>query len=95
MRLLAAVDEKIDTHSYPATSEELADAYGDLELQLPNGTETFGDALSVLGDTTFESSEDARLATYSAVSKDAIGRQGYSDRDAPAIGESGPKQLSF
>jgi hypothetical protein len=95
MRLFTNVDEKIDTHSYPATSEELITEYGELEIEMPNGDETLGDALGRLGETTFEDAEDARLATYSAVSKDAIGRQNYSDRDAPSIGENGPDQVSF
>ncbi len=95
MRLLANATEKIETHSYPATAEELITAYGDLELELPNGDETLGDALGRLGETTFADAEDARLAAYSAVSKNAIGRQYYSDRDAPSIGENGPDQLSF
>lgn len=95
MRLLASVDEKIDAHSYPASTEELIDEYGDLELEFPNGGETFGDALGRLGETTFEDAEDARLAAYSAVSRDAIGRANYSDRDAPSIGEEGPDQVSF
>lgn len=95
MRLLANVDEKIDAHSFPATTEELVAAYGDLELELPNGEETFGEALGRLGETTFEDADDARQAAYSVVSSDAIGRANYSDRDAPAIGEDGPEQLSF
>lgn len=95
MRQLAALDERIEAHSFPATSEELIAEYGDIDLELPNGNETFGDALGRLGETTFENAEDARLATYSAVSKDAIGRESYSDRDAPAIGESGPEPVSF
>ena len=95
MQLLANVDDEIAAHSFPATTEELIAEYGELELELPNGTETLGDALGRLGETTFEDAEDARLATYSAVSRDAIGRANYSDRDAPSIGEDGPEQLSF
>lgn len=95
MRSFTAVNECIDAHNFPATSEELIAEHGDIDLELPNGEETFGDALGRLGETTFESAEDARLATYSAVSKDAIGRENYSDRDAPAIGEKGPDPLSF
>lgn len=95
MRVFAAADDRIDAHSFPATAEELIAEYGDVELELPNGDETFGDALERLGKTTFEDAEDARLATYSAVSKNAIGRQNYSDRDAPSIGESGPDAVSF
>ena len=95
MRLLSNVDEKIDAHSFPATTEELVAEYGDLELELPNGEETFGEALGRLGETTFEDADDARQAAYSVVSSDAIGRANYSDRDAPSIGEDGPEQLSF
>jgi hypothetical protein len=95
MELFANVEDAIDAHSYPATAEELVAAYGDLELETPNGTETFGDAMERLGDTTFADAEEARLGAYSAVSSDAVGRQNYSDRDAPAIGENGPEQVSF
>jgi hypothetical protein len=95
MQLLANVDDRIDAHTYPATATELIEEYGELELEVPNGEETFGEALGRLGDTTFEDADDARLAAYSAVSKNAIGRENYSDRDAPSIGENGPEQVSF
>ncbi len=95
MRLLADVDDSIATHTYPATAGELIDEYGDIELRIPDGQETFGDALGRLGETTFEDAEDARLATYSAVSNNAIGRRNYSDRDSPSIGETGPDPVSF
>lgn len=95
VHLLANVEEKIDAHSYPATAEELIEEYGDLQLEVPDGEETLGDALGRLGADTFEDAEDARLATLSAVSKNAIGREKYSDRDSPSIGEDGPDELSF
>jgi hypothetical protein len=95
MRQLAAVSDQLDAHSFPATSTELIAEYGEIELDHPNGNETFGDALGRLGETTFEDAEDARLAMYSVVSKGAIGRQNYSDRDAPCIGETGPDPVSF
>jgi hypothetical protein len=96
MRLLGEADERMDAHSYPATAKELIAEYGELELVLPNGEETLGEALGRLGaETTLESAEDARTAAYSAVSKKAIGRANYSDRDSPSIGEDGPEELSF
>ena len=95
MRFIGDAEAALDTHSYPATGEELIEEYGETELDLPNGDETLGEAMGRLGDTTYENSEDAKLAAMSAVSEDAIGRKGYSDRDAPAIGEDGPTQLSF
>jgi len=95
MRFMADVREKIESHPYPATTEELIEAYGEMEFDLPNGTETFGEALERLGSETFERPEDARMATYSAVSDDAVGRKNYSDRDPTAPGEDGPDPLSF
>ena len=95
MRFMADLDAKLDAHSYPATSEELIEAYGDVEFELQNGTETFREAMERLGEYTYEDSESARLAAWQAVSDKAVGRVGYSDRDAPCIGESGPEQVSF
>lgn len=95
MRFLASVGEKLDAHDYPATNEELMADYGDLELDLPDGTETFGEAMARLGQATFQNAEQARFAAYSVVSDEAVGRKYYSDRDPTAPGEDGPEQLSF
>jgi hypothetical protein len=95
MRLLDDAGEKLDAHTYPATTDELIEAYGDLELQLPNGTETLGDALAHMPSETFRNEEEARFTAYSAVSSKAIGRKGYSDRDPVCPGEDGPGQVSF
>ncbi len=61
MRQLATAIDRLDTHAFPASAEELIDEYGEIDLELQNGDETFGDALRRLGETTFESAEDARL----------------------------------
>jgi hypothetical protein len=95
MQIFTDVNEQLDAHSYPATTEELIQEYGDLELMLPNGTETLGTMLSRLENQTFDDAEAARLATHSAVSDKAIGRKFYSDRDPTDPGEDGPEPLSF
>ena len=95
MRMLTEATETFEAQSYPLTTEELIEAVGDTTLELPNGTETLEDALSRITSETYETPEDARLATYSAVSSKAIGRKGYSDRDPIAMGEDGPDQVSF
>jgi hypothetical protein len=95
MRPLENADADLNDHNYPATGKELIEAYGDTELDLQDGSETFGEALGRLGDTTYHDAEDAKQAAMSAVSEEAIGRKGYSDRDAPTVGEDGPTQLSF
>lgn len=95
MRSFTEANERFETHSYPATKRELIEAYGDLELRLPNGTETVESALSRLGSETYQDAEAAQLAVYGAVSDKAIGRKFYSDRDPVAPGEMGHEQVSF
>jgi len=89
---MADVSEKLDAHSYPATTSELVEAYGEIEFDTDQA-ESFGEALSRLGEETYKDSEAARLATISAVGEAAIGRKGYSDRDAPAVGEDSEADL--
>jgi hypothetical protein len=95
MRFMTEVDEKLDAHSYPTTTEELIDAHGELEINCPNGTETFGDAFGRVESTTFETAEEARLTAYSAVGDAAIGRKHYSDRDPTALGVDGHEHVSL
>ena len=95
MRSLENATDALNDHSYPATTAALIDAYGHLELNHQNGTETLGEVLSRIGGETYESADDARLAAMSVLGSDAIGRKGYSDRDPIAIGEDGPEQVSF
>lgn len=95
MRFMTEVTERIDAHSFPATTQELIDAYGTIEIDLPNGSETFGDTMGPFESQTFETAEDARLTAYSALGEAAIGRKGYSDRDPTALGEDGHEQMSL
>jgi hypothetical protein len=95
MRFMDELDAKLDAHQYPTTGEELIEAYGETVLEFQDGQETFGEALGRLGEYTYEDSESVRLAAWQAVSSGAVGRVGYSDRDAPCIGERGPEQVSF
>jgi len=95
MRPFTDATDRFDAHSYPASAQDIIDEYGDMVLDLPNGSETVAEALAPLQSTTFEDAESARLALYSTVSSKAIGRRFYSDRDPTAMGERGPDQVSF
>ncbi|WP_254272988.1 DUF5789 family protein [Haloarcula marina] len=95
MRMLTDAAEAFEAQEYPLTTDELIEAAGDTTLELPNGTETLGDALSRSSPETFESAEDAMLTACAGVSSKAIGRKGYSDRDPICMGEDGPDQVSF
>ena len=89
-------DELVAGHEYPMTTEELIAAHGEETLELPNGTERLDEVLGRLASETFESPEDARYAIYSAVSRKAIGRFQYSDRDPTPLGSPyGPDVVSF
>lgn len=95
MQFMMDVDERLDAHSYPVTTDELIAAHGDLEIALPNGSESLGDALSRVEPMTFESPDEARLTAYSAVGEGAIGRKHYSDRDPTALGVTGHEPVSL
>ena len=88
-------DEAIEAHEFPATSEELVEAYGDRTIELQNGDETLAEVLTRLGSETYGSPQDVYDAVYTGVSANAIGRRFYSDRDPTTLGEDGPEQLSF
>lgn len=89
-------DGLLDGGDFPTTTEALIESHGDRTIDLPNGSETLGEALSRLEPETFETREDARLAVYSSLSRKAIGRFGYSDRDPTPLGSQyAPTQLSF
>ena len=92
---LNGTGDKLDTHEYPATREEIIEAYGDSRIELPNGTETLGSVLERIGDETYEDSTDARTAVFTGVGHEAVGRRFYSDRDPTMPGESGPEPVSF
>jgi len=95
MRLASNAEESFTTHSYPSTTEEFVAEHGDVELELPNGAVTLGEVLETLPNEEFETEEDARYSAYSALGEEAIGRKGYSDRDATCLGEEGHDQVSF
>jgi len=88
--------DTFDAHQYPATAEELIEAYGSQRLELANGTETVAEVLSRLEPETYECPEDAEYALVSALSNKAVGRVGYSDRDPTPPGSPyGPDVVSF
>lgn len=81
---------------YPATTDELIARHGERPIELPNGSETVGEALGRVSPETFESPDEFRLTLQSALSRKAVGRVGYSDRDPTPLGSVyQPQQLSF
>ncbi len=95
MRLLQDVEESFQTHTFPATTEELIEAHGDIEVELPNGSIQLNEVLSLFPEEQFDSANDASVLTYGALGEEAIGRKGYSDRDPYCIGEEGHDRVSL
>lgn len=95
MRLVSDAEDSFATHTFPSTTEELIEEYGEMELELPNGVNTLEDVLSRLPDEEYEDSEEALAAAYGVLGEEAIGRKGYSDRDPLAPGERDSEPLSL
>lgn len=56
---LSAVREDLGNQKYPVTSEELATAYADRPLDLPNETESLGSVFDRVDQSEFEDAEQA------------------------------------
>ena len=93
---LGDLNDDLESHEYPASTDELVEKYGDHEFELPGGTETFREALGPLEDESYESAQEVRQMIYNMLGSEAIGREDYSDRgSAPdnVKGESDEKTL--
>lgn len=90
-----STDGLFEDHSYPTTTRDLIDRYGDKTLELAGGSQTVGEVLSVASEETFESAEEARYAVYAGMGSEAIGREGYTDRDPEPPGTNGHVPVSF
>jgi hypothetical protein len=90
-----ATRDLIDAQTYPTSREDVVETHGDHTIELKNGEEQLSDVLGRFGPETYETPQDLWDAIYCGVSHEAIGRRYYSDRDAYALGEDGPDQVSF
>ncbi|MFC5971860.1 hypothetical protein ACFPYI_11000 [Halomarina salina] len=57
---LGDFDSALDVHEYPATTDDLVDAYGDHEVESTDGWTTVEELLEPVENETYESSEEAR-----------------------------------
>lgn len=77
---LGSLDDALQAHSYPSSTDELLESFGDYEIDLPDGSETFSQVIGPMGDDTFDDPESVRQAIFNMVGAQAVGRKGYSDR---------------
>jgi len=57
---LGGLDEALKSHDYPATTNELVEAYGDYEIETQGDTKLFEDVLASTDDKTYDSAENVR-----------------------------------
>ena len=57
---LGNLDEALQTHEYPTTTEELINAYGDYEIEIQDGRKPLDEVLAQTDNQTYDSADDAR-----------------------------------
>jgi hypothetical protein len=82
--------EDLENHEYPTNVETLVDEYGDRELELSSGEESFGEIIEPYTeepDQQFNDAGEVRQAVLNMVGTDAVGEAGYSDRGVDSEGD--------
>jgi hypothetical protein len=57
---LGDLDDALDAHDYPTTTDELVAAYGDREVETRGGSESVEDLLAPVDDETYHSADNVR-----------------------------------
>ena len=57
---LGDLDEALKTHDYPATTEELVEAYGDYEIETQGGQKSLDEVFAPTDNQTYGSADDVR-----------------------------------
>ena len=57
---LGDLDGALETHDYPATTDELVEAYGDYEIQTQSGENSLEEVLARTKNQTYDSADDVR-----------------------------------
>jgi hypothetical protein len=73
--------EDLQTATYPLTTDDLLDRYGDESVSYADGSETLRQLLGPLDDE-YDSAEEVRQAVFTMVGDGAEGRTNYTDRGA-------------
>ncbi|WP_224267837.1 DUF5789 family protein [Haloprofundus salinisoli] len=57
---LGELDESLETHSYPTTTDELVETYGDYEIETQGGEESLEEVLASTDNQRYDSADDVR-----------------------------------
>lgn len=66
---LDALDEVLELHGYPTTTQELIDAFGDHEVETQDGWSSLEEVLDPIENRTYESADDARQQILERVNR--------------------------
>lgn len=90
------IHEMFGEQEFPVTTEELLDEFDDVVVDYPGGdSERLRPILETSGRETYDTSKELQLAVLNGVSRNAVGRPRYSDRDPPTVGDDQDFQQSF
>lgn len=92
---LNGLDDRLERHQFPATSEEIIAAHGNATVELADGSERLGDVLARFGEQTFDRPDEVFDTVRAGVCHRGVGRRFYSDRDPTTGDGEGPEQVSF
>lgn len=74
------VKELFESSTFPTTTENILEEFGDVEIQYPRGSDPLRAILERSGHETYPSRDILELAILNGVRRDAVGRPRYSDR---------------
>ncbi|WP_135364397.1 DUF5789 family protein [Halosimplex halophilum] len=76
-----SIESVFEEVSYPVTAGDLAEEYGDREVQRTSADPiAIRDLFAGAGDQSFESEEELRQGMLNMMPAESVGRQRYSDR---------------
>ena len=77
----SSIESVLEDLSYPVTTDELLDRYGDQEIERTNADPiSIEELFEYMGDDTFDSEEQLRQMIMAQMPRDSEGRTNYSDR---------------
>lgn len=59
-RVLGDLDEVLDEHDYPTTTDELVEAYGDYAIETQGGRKSLDEVLGTVDNEMYYSADDVR-----------------------------------
>ena len=89
------LDDALEAHDFPTTGRELIEDCGDHRVEHQRGSKRFGDLFEPLAEETYDSPGAVHQAVLGVIGEEAVGREGYSDRDPLNRDEPESEDRSF